>query len=83
MPEVMKDVVNFVDGKGNVRPALVKGVHQSNKDVMHPWLTLCVIKDDPNAMDEVNGTQSRQHESIAMVPHKINAGPAPHWVERE
>ena len=83
MVEVGTDIVTYVDTEGRERPALVKGVHDDNNDILHPWLTLAVVNLDPNAIDEVKGVKSRQTVALPMIAHKVNAGPAAHWVERE
>lgn len=80
MPEVRHRVI-YGDQKGEEQDALVIAVHQSSRDIMHPWLSLSIVKKDREATCEVKGVKVRQTEAVLQVPHKDHAGPGHYWRE--
>ena len=83
MPDIgICDSVIYGDPAGRESPALVVGVHDPNKDIMHPWLSLVIVDPNPDAVCEVRGVKNlRQTTPIVKVAHKLNAGPGEYWRE--
>ena len=79
----VRDSVIYGDGKGRETTALVLAVHEDNRDILHPWVTLVYVHWDARRTCTIQGTKVRQTVNATPVPFKAHAGPGHYWREQD